>query len=65
MDTNTYGVSTVIRATESPSLLLEDDGSWTLLLEDAGAAVVLDASQVRKISDDYLSQQLGGPFEDD
>lgn len=54
----------VIRVQEAPMLLLELDGSWTLLLGDAGVAVLLDAAQVRTMNDDYLSQMLGGPFED-
>ena len=65
MDTHTYGANTVIRTTEAPSLCREEDGSWSLVLDDAGVVVILDGAAVRTINDDYLSQMLGGPFEDD
>jgi hypothetical protein len=55
----------VIRTEEAPSLCLEEDGSWSLLFGDAGVIVLMGAAAVRTMNADYLSQQLGGPFEDD
>lgn len=62
IDTNPYDAATVLRPAETPSLCLEDDQTWSLLL-DHSAVVILEADQVRAIVDDYLSQIVGGPFE--
>lgn len=62
MTTQPYGATTVIRPAETPSLCLEDDQTWSLLL-DAGTMAILDADQVRAIVDNYTSQMAGGPFE--
>jgi hypothetical protein len=47
-----------------PLLAHQADGSWVLEFEDAGVAVLLTTEQVRHALDDFLAQQLGGPFED-
>lgn len=55
----------VVRTSSPPMFSLQEDGQWILEFEDAGVAVILSAEQARRINDDYLSQKLGGPFEDD
>jgi hypothetical protein len=57
----------VVRTADKPSLCRQDQPGgtgWVLEFGDAGVAVILDDAQVRTINDDYLSQMLGGPFED-
>ena len=54
-------LATVIRPTDAPLICAQDDGTWNLDLPDAAATIILSTAQVRRIVDDFLSQQLGGP----
>jgi hypothetical protein len=56
--------ATVVRTESLPLLARQADDSWVLEFADAGVAVLLTTEQVRHAVDDFLAQQLGGPFED-
>ena len=58
-------LSTVIRPTDPPLICAQGDGTWNLDLPDAQATIILSTDQVRRIVDDFLAQQLGGPEDAD